>query len=195
MNEQTKNWMNEWTNERPGMEQMNEWMNISSVQKMKFCHLKEVLISSTYYRYLFLPTNLHFLLNFVFQIREYKWEDWKQFFSFVELNKPNIIVGTETWLTKEMFDSEFFPPELGFAVYRRDRIGQKGGGVIILVRSALSSEEKSEFNSDCENLWVQLNLVGSKSVLIGAYYKPHEFDQHSLAGLQKTDFLPVQTDF
>ena len=31
-----------------------------------------------------------------------------QFFSFVELNKPDIIVNTETWLTKEMFDSEFF---------------------------------------------------------------------------------------
>ena len=52
-----------------------------------------------------------------------------QFFSFVELNKPDIIVGTETWLTKEMFDSEFFPPELGFTVYRRDRIGQKVVGL------------------------------------------------------------------
>ena len=80
----------------------------------------------------------------------------------MELNKPDIIVCTETWPTKEIFDSEFFPPELGFKVYRRDRIGQKGGGVIILVRPALSSEEKSEFNSDCENLWVQLNLVESK---------------------------------
>ena len=82
----------------------------------------------------------------------------------MELNQPDIIVGTETWLTKEMFDSEFFPPELGFTVYRRDRTGQKGGGVIILVRAALSSEEKSEFNSDWENLWVQLNLVESNSV-------------------------------
>ena len=109
-----------------------------------------------------------------------------QFFSFVELNELDIIVGTETWLTKEMFDSEFFPPELGFTVYRRDRSGQKGGRVIIWVRSALSSEEKSEFNSDCENLWVQLNLPGPKSVLIVAYYNPHEFDQHSLDELIKS---------
>ena len=91
-----------------------------------------------------------------------------------------------------MFDSEFFPPELGFTVYRRDRIGQKGGAVIILVRS-LSSEEKSEFNSDCENLWVQLNLVGSISVLIGTYYKPHEFDQHSLDELSKSLDMVKQT--
>ena len=110
----------------------------------------------------------------------------------MELNKPDIIVGSETRLTKEMFDSEFFPPELGlnlayrggsrmltkdmfdsevfppelgFTVYRRDRIGQKGGRAIILVRSALSSERKSEFNSDFENLWVQLNLVGSRCLL------------------------------
>ena len=96
------------------------------------------------------------------------------------------MVGTETWLTNEMFDSEFFPPELGFTVYLRDRIGQKGGWVIILVRSALSSEEKSEFNSDCENLWVKPNLVGSKSVLIGAYFKPHELDQHGLHELSKS---------
>ena len=116
-----------------------------------------------------------------------------QFFSLVELNKPDIIVGTETWLTKELFDSEFFPPELGFTVYRRDHIGQKGGGVIILVRSALSSEEKSEFSSDCENLWVQLNLVGSKSVLIGGYYKPHELDQHSLDELSKSLDMVKQT--
>ena len=111
----------------------------------------------------------------------------------MELNKPDINVGTETWLTKEMFNSEFFPPELGFTVYRRDRIDQKGGGVIILVRSALSSKEKSEFNSDCENLWVQLNLTGSKSVLIGAYYKPHEFDQPSLHELSKSLDMVKQT--
>ena len=79
------------------------------------------------------------------------------------------------------------------SVYRRDRIGQKGGGVIILVRSALSSEEKSEFNLDCGNLWVQLNLVGSKSVLIGAYYKSHEFDQHSLDELIKSLDMVKQT--
>ena len=50
-----------------------------------------------------------------------------QFFSVVQLNKLDIIAGTKTWLTKEMFDSELFPPELGFTVYRRGHKGQKGG--------------------------------------------------------------------
>ena len=79
-----------------------------------------------------------------------------------------------------MFDSEFFQPDHGFNVYWRDRIGQKAGGVIILVKLYLSSVERSElFSTHCENLWIQLNLVGCKSVLAGAFYKPYEFDQHS----------------
>lgn len=78
-----------------------------------------------------------------------------------------------------MYDSEFSPPELGFTVYRRDRTDQKGDGVIILINSKFVSVEKAELKSQCENLWVQLNLAGSGSVLIGAYYKPHELDQPS----------------
>ena len=66
-----------------------------------------------------------------FSIREKK----SQFYTFISTNKPDIIVGTETWLTAEIHDNEYFPPELGYTVYRRDRSGQKGGGVIILVNS------------------------------------------------------------
>ena len=121
------------------------------------------------------------LINFQ-SVREKK----PQFFSFVDFYKPDIIVGTETWLTPDMYDSEYFPPKLGFTVYRRDRTDQKGGGVIILVNSNLISEEKTEYKSACENLWVQLNLTGSNSVLIGAYYKPHELDQLSFEELNKS---------
>ena len=46
-----------------------------------------------------------------------------------------MIVGTETWLTPDMYGSEYFPSELSFIVYMRDRTDQKGGGVIILVNS------------------------------------------------------------
>ena len=34
------------------------------------------------------------------------------------------------WLTPDIFYAEFFPPELGYTIYRRDSINQKGGGVI-----------------------------------------------------------------
>ena len=43
-------------------------------------------------------------------------------------NKPDIIVGTETWLTTEIHDNEIFPLELGYTIYRRDRIDKIVGG-------------------------------------------------------------------
>ena len=70
----------------------------------------------------------------------------------------------------------FSPPDFGYTTYRRDHSGQKGRDVIILVKSSLSSHAKPEYSTECENLWIQLNLRGSKSVLIGAYYKPQELD-------------------
>ena len=109
-----------------------------------------------------------------------------QFLSFVEINKPDVIVGTETWLTPAIYDAEYFPPELGYIVYRRDRVDKKGGGVIILVNSTFISECKPEYQTNCENLWVQLHLPGSRSVLIGAYYKPQELDQQSFNEFSKS---------
>ena len=82
----------------------------------------------------------------------------------------------------------------GYTVYPRDMTGQKGGGVIILVNSKFISELKSDYHANCENLWVQLNLAGSKSVLIGAYYKPHETDQASFEELIKSLTLVIQTN-
>ena len=107
------------------------------------------------------------------------------FYTFIDSNKPDIIVVTETWLTTEMHDNEIFPPELGYTVYRRDRVDKREGGVIILVNSKITSVLRSEFNTNCEYLWVQLNLAVAKSVLIGAYYKPYEYDPESIASFEE----------
>ena len=55
-----------------------------------------------------------------------------------------------------------------------------------MIKSSFQSHPKPEYNTDAEILWVQLNLIGSKSVLIGAYYKPHELDQASFLELDKS---------
>ena len=36
-----------------------------------------------------------------------------------------------------------------------------------------------DIQSDCEDVWIKIDLFGIKSLLIGAFYKPHEHDQHS----------------
>ena len=81
------------------------------------------------------------------------------------------IVGTETWKIAEIHDNEIFQPDLCYTVYRHDRIDKRGGGVIILENFKFTSVLRSEFNSNWENLWVQLNLAGTKSVLIGSNRK------------------------
>ena len=58
--------------------------------------------------------------------------------------------------------------------------------MIILVNSALLSESRPDFQTNCEKLWVQLNLAGSRSLLVGAYYKPHELDQKSFEEFNKS---------
>ena len=65
---------------------------------------------------------------------------------------------------------------------------------MILVHSNLISEEKTEYKSACEYLWVQLNLTGCNSALIGVYYKTHELDQLSFEELNKSLNLVNQTN-
>ena len=66
--------------------------------------------------------------------------------------------------------------------------------MLILVKSTFISQAKPEYNTNAEVLWVQHNLLGSKSALIGAYYKPHELDEPSLTELAKSLNLVNQSN-
>ena len=57
----------------------------------------------------------------------------------------DVLVFTETWLRENVLDSEIMASN--FQIYRRDRLGKAGGGVLIAVRSSYTS-----------NLIVTLNL-------------------------------------
>ena len=48
---------------------------------------------------------------------------------------PNVVCLTETWLTHETEDSCFSLPS--YHIFRKDRLGGRGGGVAILVHSDL----------------------------------------------------------
>ena len=56
--------------------------------------------------------------------------------------KPDIIV--HTWLTPDMYDSEYFPSEVGFTVY--DRTNQKGGEFSFLLTPNLSQRKRLNIN-------------------------------------------------
>jgi hypothetical protein len=88
--------------------------------------------------------------------------------------KPDILVGTESWLSEDTGNSEIFPPD--YNVIRKDRPpnrrDQSHGGIFIAVRKDLIVSHRSDLDEDCEILWIQLELVGAKQIVLGAFYRP-----------------------
>ena len=69
-----------------------------------------------------------------------------------------------------------FNPYQGYTPFRRDRVGQNGGAVFIAVRNEIVVQEMKDIQSDCEDVWIKIDLFCIKSLLIGAFYKSHEHD-------------------
>jgi hypothetical protein len=44
-------------------------------------------------------------------------------------------------------------------------------GVLIAIKKEFISTEVTELKTDCEIVWSQINMSGSKNLLIGAYYR------------------------
>ena len=69
----------------------------------------------------------------------------------LDIENPDAVVGTESWLHPDIADSEVFPR--GYSVFRADRNSKTktcGGGVFILVRNGLMCTELPKFQSNCE---------------------------------------------
>jgi hypothetical protein len=56
--------------------------------------------------------------------------------------------------------------------------------VLIATKKELISTEVSELKTDCEIVWSQINMSGSKNLLIGAYYRPPSDKGTSLQQLE-----------
>ncbi|CAG4927761.1 unnamed protein product [Colias eurytheme] len=80
----------------------------------------------------------------------------------------DVYIFTETWLCSGIFDSEMFDGK--FTVYRRDRETSSlyrhksiGGGVLVAVSNKLVSSRMHNWESNCEDLWVTIELQSQKS--------------------------------
>ena len=95
--------------------------------------------------------------------------------------------GTESWLTPNHLDREFFPHSLGYPPFLEDRgAGTVGGGVFILVKDTMIATEQKQLKTDCEIIWVKLDIVAAKPLYIAAYYRPKESGAHSLEELNRS---------
>ena len=103
--------------------------------------------------------------------------------------KPDAVIVTETKLNKDINTAEVFPSELGYTVYRRDRVGEGGGGVALLIKSCYASTEVASVSADpkCELIWVEVELRDKKKLLVSSFYRqPKEHTTSQLEALQSS---------
>ncbi|CAH1247588.1 Hypp7951 [Branchiostoma lanceolatum] len=103
--------------------------------------------------------------------------------AFCEAVQPDIVVGTETWLDSSVGSCEVFPDT--YNVFRRDRAG-RGGGVLVAVKNNIIATHHPEPDCPCELTWVQVQLANSKSIFIGAYYRPPTAGHDDFAALERS---------
>ena len=112
--------------------------------------------------------------------------------SLIESSKPDVIIGSETWLKEEIKSQEIFPDN--FQVFRKDRIVGIHGGVLVAIDKKYMCTEEPELEVEAELVWVRVNLVGHRALYIGAFYRSQATDgeyleqiDHSLSRIANTN--------
>ena len=88
----------------------------------------------------------------------------------VEDIDPHIIDITESWANTDITDSEL--GLTGYVMFRRDRIGRRGGGVILYVKESIQAyeiqiERKADYD---EAVWRKI-VSGNSKLTIGLVYR------------------------
>lgn len=84
------------------------------------------------------------------------------FYKNLTMSNYDIIILSETWLNNSVMSSELF--ENRYKVYRRDRETsgfhnkKEGGGALIAVSTKLNSTRITTWESNCEDLWVAVDV-------------------------------------
>lgn len=87
----------------------------------------------------------------------------------VDLVKPSITLGTESWLRADIADNEVFPN--GYTCHRNDR-NSHGGGVFILVEKSISSVQLPVPVRECEAIFCELTLSNKRALTVSSFYRP-----------------------
>jgi hypothetical protein len=96
--------------------------------------------------------------------------------AIVELDKPDIILVSETWL-----DDKSNANINGYNQYRKDRAYGSGGGVCIYVSKKLNSRAVLGFEDiGGEHVWCEI-VEENDNVLVGCIYRPPKFGLNEVA--------------
>ena len=106
-----------------------------------------------------------------------------EFLNLIECEKPDIIVGTESWLEPDITDSEIFPDN--YTARRRDRTGQAYGGVFIATKDDYITSRAPELETEAEDVWIKMEVKGCKTIRIGGFYRNKVSDNKSVDDLEE----------
>ncbi|CAG2247966.1 unnamed protein product [Mytilus edulis] len=97
--------------------------------------------------------------------------------NIIDSTKPDIVIGTETWLDSTIKDIEIFPEE--YTLYRKDRKIQQ---VLNAIKSDFISDEVEDLTPDAksEMVWAKIEIKGSRSLYISSFYNPKTSDEQSI---------------
>ena len=94
----------------------------------------------------------------------------KDIFSYFTSDyNPKFIIGSESWLTDSILNSEVFPPN--YTVFRRDRPSGHGGGVFLACKQKIDCKQ-IDFDTECELVACEIELPNSSPLIIVALYQP-----------------------
>jgi hypothetical protein len=111
--------------------------------------------------------------------------------SIIATTEPDIIIGTETWLSDNIHSEEIISPELNYDVYRRDRHTDAHGGVMIAARRELmfSNVTKSE---TLELISGTIKLRNQTPVILAGYYRPPNRTEESYLAAAQQEFASIR---
>jgi hypothetical protein len=61
---------------------------------------------------------------------------------------------------------------------------QSHGGVLIAIKKDFVSSEITELKTNCEIVWAEINIAGSKNLQIASYYRPPSDKGQALEQIQ-----------
>ena len=91
------------------------------------------------------------------------------FAATVETLHPDVIGVTESWATDKIYDAEL--QLTGYTVFRKDRVANKGGGVLLYVKTELGPVEFVTSTVFPEHVWCRLMDRNRDELLIGVCYR------------------------
>ena len=104
----------------------------------------------------------------------------------LEVDDPDVLIGTETWLDDSINSCEIFPSN--YSVFRKDRQtnakGTAHGGVLIAVKSIFVCTQMHELDSENESVWIEMEVNGTKPILVGSFYRPPSTSKEYLNSLK-----------